>query len=1107
MSDQTSENSETLLSMPFSRRSFLKGSALAVGGAAVAGWGVSPWIGDVFRRRGTYVYPDRPPTWTGVRTTFSVCKQCRSDCGLVARTYNGVLEKLDGNPYHPHAAEPHAPFATNPVTASLWSQPHSLCARGQAGRQTLYDPYRVTVPLKRSGPRGSGDFEAITWNQLITEVTQGGYLFSKVSGEEHRYVEGFNDIWDGGNGRTDPIDPANPDFGSKTNGLVVYWGRAEPGQNDLLTRFAHAFGSVNVFPHVGICELNHHVANQQSLNGIGGVAMLKPDIPNSEFIIWFGANVTEANFPMQTLGRKIAEATAAGTLRYVIVDPHAGNSNLLAEQWVPITPGGDGAFVMGMIRIILEAGTYNSSYLAIPNSQAATAAGEPNFSNAAWLVIADPAQTNFGKFLTASEAGLVPAGSPNASEPVVLDTATATPVAASNSSAGNLWPSGNLSTATVVVNGIACRTSFQELYGAAAEHSIAEYAGIAGVSATVIQNLASEFTTHGRKAVADFYRGPAMHTNGVYNGRAIMVLNFLIGNVDWVGGYLAGGGAADFDGKNKGAAYSLATWPGQPKGVPSGVTISREGVFYEQSDAYKNAVKAGQSPFPAPRPWFPFGFGIWAEIFAGSYQQYPYPIKIMLQHEANPAWSPPAIGGAPEGTPWIRMISDLTMVPLFLSTDIVIAESSAYADYIIPDTTYLEGWGVPTNFPTYPTKAQGIRRPVVEPLTAKTSKGEPMCMEQFLIDVAKAVGMPGFGNNAFNDGGSLDRREEFYLRQVANIAYDPSFLVLGLNGFEKSGPVPDATSAEIEFANIAKIQSLVPLPVTAWKKIAYVLARGGRFEDYVVGYQPSKAVATRLQALTVGKIMESSLKSWSNPSGAVGADGLTQTYAAMVAKVNGYPSQLPWATHTYGSMSITPTQYPCQIYNEVMASTHNALTGQTFRGVPQFEPIQTMKGKLLSDLDPTSSWPFYLSTHKQPIHSKSRTISDPWLLEMMPEAFIEINPIDAQHLGIQSGDQVRVTSATHTKGIVGRVRLISGIRPGVVTFPAAFGHWQYGSGRWKINGQTFQGDNSRNAPVRLNAVMRLDPDLAAPDGWSIGLEDPVGGGIDYFDTRVRVEKV
>ncbi|EQD38340.1 tetrathionate reductase subunit A, partial [mine drainage metagenome] len=160
------------------------------------------------------------------------------------------------------------------------------------------------------------------------------------------------------------------------------------------------------------------------------MAMLKPDISNAEFIIWFGANVTEANFPMQTLGRKIAEATAAGRLHYVIVDPHAGNANLFADQWVPITPGGDGALVMGMIRRILEAGTYNGAYLTIPNSQAAKAAGEPNFSNAAWLVVSDPAHASYGKFLTAGEAALAQAGSSGVSEPVVWDHTAGAPVSA-----------------------------------------------------------------------------------------------------------------------------------------------------------------------------------------------------------------------------------------------------------------------------------------------------------------------------------------------------------------------------------------------------------------------------------------------------------------------------------------------------------------------------------------------------------------------------------------------------------------------------------------------------------------------------------------------------
>ena len=82
-----------------------------------------------------------------------------------------------------------------------------------------------------------------------------------------------------------------------------------------------------------------------------------------------------------------------------------------------------------------------------------------------------------------------------------------------------------------------------------------------------------------------------------------------------------------------------------------------------------------------------------------------------------------------------------------------------------------------------------------------------------------------------------------------------------------------------------------------------------------------------------------------------------------------------------------------------------------------------------------------------------------------------------------------------------------GVRPGVVTFTNSFGHWQYGSGTWVVDGKTQHGDAARNAPIRLNAVMLLDPDMLDTTGWGTCLEDPVGGGAAYFSTRVKVTKV
>jgi anaerobic selenocysteine-containing dehydrogenase len=1035
-----------------SRRTFIVGSVGAASAAAGL-WGSWPWLPSMFHRRGTYTYPMRTELWKGVDVRYSVCRQCRSDCGIEARVFNGVLMKLDGNPYHPNTTEPQLPYAT-PVEESLRATvPHALCARGQAGRQTLYDRHRVYFPLKRVGPRGSGRWKTISWQQLVREVTAGGYLFRDVPGEENRHVEGFADLWKGGRGPDTPVDPEHPDLGPVTNQFVLFWGRSEPGQNSLLTRFATAFGSVNALPHVGICELNHHVATMQSLNG--AIAMLKPDVANAEYIIWFGANVYNANFPMQTLARKVAEASASGRLRFVLVDPNTPNSASRAARHVKVRPGGDGALAMGMIRHILEQRRYNETFLATPGYEAARKAGELDYTNATWLVVQEPGRPDHGQFLTAAGAGLVAPGDARAGEPVVLDAASGRPALAAASPRGELWPTGHLSATPVTVGGLACRTAFQVLFEEAAAHSYGEYAAAAGIPEETIHELAVEFTSHGRRAVADFYRGPAMHTNGVYAGRAIMTLNFLVGNVDRAGGYITGGKPADFMGGYPGAPYDLTRWPQPKRTLPAGVTISREKSFYEQTSMYREAVEQGRSPFPAPRPWYPFGFGIWHEIFAGAWYQYPYPVKILLQHEANPAWSaPPGMGGLPdESLPWFRLIKDLKRVPLYIVSDILISESSRYADYVVPDTTYLETWGMLPGFPTVPTGVLGVRQPVVEPLTARTPSGEPMSVEQFLIDVAMALGLPGFGPDAFMEGGSLTRREDYYLKMVANVAFYPDCQRRAGDRLVKTGPVPDARGVHERAAAFRwRRRYDAALRPNEWAKVGYVLARGGRFEDYDVGYLP-----------------------------------------APVPEV---------ATYRYGD-----GKQPCQIYNAAFARTHNALTGRTFVPVAHWEPVALFDGTPLDSVDDPGRYPFLLSTYKQPIHSKARTWADLWLVELMPVGYLDVNPLDARRLGLQDGDWVRVRSATYPKGVDAPIRIMPGVRPGVVSFPQPYGHWHYDAGTWTIDGRTFHGDPHRITPVRLNALMRRDPHLSDASGWGTCMIDPVGGGADYFSTRVSLEKI
>lgn len=1095
------------------RRAFLTRAGMAGGGAVVAGWGVSPWVGDVFHRRGVFVYPNRPVTRSGVETIYSVCKQCGSDCGLAADVYSGILQKLDGNPYHPASTEPHARYETSHASATVWSAPHSLCNRGQAGRQTLYDPYRLTVPLKRTGPRGSGKWESITWDRLIAEVVYGGKLFASIPGEEDRDVEGFADLYQGGNGQTMMIDANDPGLGPQTNGLVMYYGMAENGQTDFLSRFASSFGTVNLEAADAVCDLNRMLGTMLSLDGM--TDPLKADLANARYVIFFGSNVMTGSFPMQAVGRKLAEAAASGRLSYTVVDVRANNSLMHSDNYVYIKPGGDGALAMGMIRWILEQGEYDATYLALPNQQAASSAGMPTFSNASWLVVADPKNPNYGMFIDPAAAGVsgmaAPPGantmSTGASAPtgVVIDPSSKMPVAAANAPIGELWPNGVLNTDVVNVNGVMCRTSFQLLYAEAVSRQIAEYAQIAGVSPDLVASLAQQFTSYGHQAVADFGRGPAMHTNGFYACRAIMTLNFLIGNVDWMGGYVVGGGTADYAGSNAGAPYALGSWPKQFNNMSPGVAISRSGFAYENSGEYAARTKAGENPYPARRPWFPFGGGQWPEMFAGMYERYPYAAKILYQHAANPAWSAPAIGGADDDAlPWQRLIRDLDKVPLFIASDIVISESASYADYVVPDTSYLESWEFPGVWPVVPTKAQGIRQPVVEPLTAKTPSGASISMEQFLIDVAKELKMPGFGANAFNEGGSLDTREDYYLKMVANIAYDATFQSWQNGAISTLGPVPDGSAEDLALITAIKKAHGRALSSDQWRKAAYVLARGGRFENYEAAYLPNPASAQSLTQAVSSLILDTGIDRWSRaPKQIAPAEMRASFVQALSVPIAGQDNP-QWMSYQYGQGGV-----PCQIYNPDVATARNAITGETFIGTATYRPMRDMTGRLLEDLDPISAYPFVLSTHKTTVLSHSQGILDPWLTELMPESFIDISPDDARKFGLNTGDLVRVWSSTlpRERAIVGRLRTLPGVRVGVIAFPHGYGHWQSGASTVIVNGNVIGGDPERSVPVRLNAVIRLDTSIAAPDGWAVGCMDPVAGGQAYLETRVALERV
>ncbi len=763
------------------------------------------------------------PQWT-LRHTVDL--QCHSECGLRVKIdrATGRVQRIIGNPYHPSCLDDYTPVSTPLIeTARL---PGTVCARGNSGIQSAYDPYRVLVPLKRKGARGSGQWQPIGWEQLVSETCDGGKIFADTGDSKSSDVTvlGFRDLYAK---RGEMMDPKAPELGHRTNGLMFQGGRIVGSRMLFTQRFVHAFGSVNVFDHTNVCELSHHVATRHIYPGVN---MTQPDVREAKFILYWGTQPGDANFPMQTQGKYAAQARAkTDGLKYVVIDPLLSRGGVVGDRadWVPIEPGTDGALALGMIRWIIENKRHDAKYLASPTQAAAAAAGDPSHTDASHLVIIDPAHPKARTFLTAELAGLGKAGAKGDGDRVVIDAVSKNPAQAAGVAQGVIEYSGT-------VNGIAVKSAFLLLREAAQEHSLAEYAAICGVPETRIVELAREFTAHGRQAVSTAYRGVVKHPNGYYNCTAVLLLNLLVGNLNETGGLTTGGGGYDV----KAGRYDVMAVP-EAAGAAYGVLLPREGARYEDSSEYRNKATAGKSPYPAKRPWFPLGFDLFTEALPSAIDRYPYAADIVIWHKATPLYSVPS-----QGNPdFIEAVKDPKNIPLIIASDIVVGDTSMYADYIIPDVSFMESWCHIDTFPTTLTKGTGLRWPVVG-LTGTTKDGRRMCLEEFFIDVAKRLGMPGYGEKGIPDASGkywpLNRREDWFLKATANLAY-----AKGVGG----DTVPPASAEEIAISDLAPFQKefASALQPAEWPAVLGVMVRGGRFEP-ASGARDGRQLAHRFTA-------------------------------------------------------------------------------------------------------------------------------------------------------------------------------------------------------------------------------------------------------------------
>ena len=170
------------------RRNFLKTGAFLGGSALLASQLQSAMGTMAAEAQEGAAYPLANPE----NILYSVCLQCNTGCGIKAKILDGVCVKIDGNPLDPMNLTPHLAYASSPVDLATYDA--ILCPKGQAGIQSVYDPYRIVKVLKRAGKRGAGEWKTIPFDQAIREIVDGGPLFKDVAGEESRQVAGLKEL-------------------------------------------------------------------------------------------------------------------------------------------------------------------------------------------------------------------------------------------------------------------------------------------------------------------------------------------------------------------------------------------------------------------------------------------------------------------------------------------------------------------------------------------------------------------------------------------------------------------------------------------------------------------------------------------------------------------------------------------------------------------------------------------------------------------------------------------------------------------------------------------------------------------------------------------------
>lgn len=611
----------------------------------------------------------------------TTCYMCACRCGIdvhLRADADGVprIRYIEGNRDHP-------------VNRGV------LCAKGSAGIMQHYAPARLKAPLKRVGPRGSGRFEEIGWEEAMEIAVS----------------------W------LKPIREKDP------KKLAFFTGRDQ--SQSFTGWWAQQYGTPNYAAHGGFCSVNMAAAGIYTMGGAFW-EFGSPDWDRTRMFMIFGVAEDHDSNPIK-MGLGKLKARGA---KVVAVNPVRSGYNAIADEWVGITPGTDGLFILALIHELLRSGHVDLDYLL-------------RYTNAPHLVVQNDGGPDHG-LIARNEAG----------EPLVWDR---------EEHRARGWTEISTKAAlhgeVTLPDGRSAVPSFDLL---ARRYLGAEYAPEAvaertGVPAETIRRLAAELartafdeaitldqpwtdmrgerhaTMIGRPVSFHAMRGISAHSNGFQTARALHLLQILLGAVECPGGF--------------------RFKPPYPKPVLAHPT--------PHSEAHPNAPLAG------PHLGYPRGpedlrldkdghperidkaftweaplsvHGLMHMVISNAVAGDPYEIDTLFLYMANMAWN------SSMNTRGVMDMLEATnadgsyRIPHIIYSDAYSSEMVAYADLILPDTTYLERHDCislldrPICEPD--AVADAIRWPVVEP------DREVRGFQSVLIDLGARLGLPGFVTEA-----------------------------------------------------------------------------------------------------------------------------------------------------------------------------------------------------------------------------------------------------------------------------------------------------------------------------------------------------------------------